>query len=553
MSQKIKSWLNFANISGVVIATSILSCSTTLAADALRIGMSTSDIPRISGQPDQGYAGNLFTGMTLFDALTQWDLSKSDQVSEIIPGLALSWQVDATDKTKWIYQLRPGVKFHDGSDFNADAVVWNVDKVANPQALQFDPGQSALTMNRMPSLKSARKIDDLTVEITTTVADSSLPINLSNLFIASPGHWQQAFDQAESADAPAKTKSAWASFERNPSGTGPWKFDRVVPRERLEMTRNTAYWDKNRVPKLDRLVLFPIPDSNARVSALMAGQLDWIESPPPDALDQLRGRGFEVLANEQPHLWPWHLSYHENSPWADIRVRQAANLCIDREGMAEGLLKGLMVPATGWWEEGHPWAGKPDFKITYDLERGQSLMKEANYGPDKPAKVKALISNSGSGQMQPIAMNEYLQQALAECYIDVQLQTVDWNALLASLRSGASDSLSNGANALNVSFPAMDPMMVYKLIDSKFTAPVGANWGGVNNPKIDALITTARTSFEPAALDKALADLHTEIVDQALFLFVGHDVGARAISPKVSGVVQPKNWFIDLSSAELKP
>lgn len=541
-----------AKFLSVIAAGLLASTAMTSAAGTLRVGMSTGDVPRVIGQPDQGYAGNLFSGMTIYDGLTQWDLSSSDKPSEIMPGLAARWEVDAADKTKWRFVLRPDVKFHDGSPFNADAVVWNVRKVADSKAVHFDATQAAVTMNRMPSLVSARKIDDLTVEINTSVPDSSIPINLSNLFIASPTLWQKHFAAAQGGDDAAKAKAAWAAFEKNPSGTGPWKFDRLVPRERLELTRNDQYWDAGRKPKLDRLILFPIPDTNARVSALMADQLDWIEAPAPDAIDQLTARGFKILANEQPHLWPWHFSFQNGSPWLDLRVRQAANLCIDREGLRDGLLKGLMVPATAWWEPGHPWAGNPKFAIKYDLKRAKGLMQEAGYSPSKRAKVKVLISASGSGQMQPLIMNEYIQQALAECHFDVQLQTVDWNALLASLRSGSSDSISYGASALNVAFPSMDPMMIYKLVDSKFRPPVGANWGGVVDPKIDELVAKARTTFEPAALNTAIGNMNAQIVDDALFLFVGHDVGARALNSKVVGAVQAKNWFIDFSRVEMK-
>ena len=134
----------------------------------LRIGMTAGDIPRTLGQPDQGFEGNRFTGIPMYDGLTQWDLSKQDGPSVLIPGLALSWDVDAADKTKWVFKLRPGVKFHDGSDFNADAVVWNVGKVLDKTAPQFDASQVGVTASRMPTLASARKIDDLTVELTTT-------------------------------------------------------------------------------------------------------------------------------------------------------------------------------------------------------------------------------------------------------------------------------------------------------------------------------------------------------------------------------------------------
>ena len=105
--------------------------------------MTAADIPRTLGQPDQGFEGNRFTGLTMYDALTMWDLSSADKPSVMIPGLATEWKVDDADKTKWTFKLRPGVTFHDGSPFNADAVVWNVEKVLKQDAPQFDaePGR----------------------------------------------------------------------------------------------------------------------------------------------------------------------------------------------------------------------------------------------------------------------------------------------------------------------------------------------------------------------------------------------------------------------------
>ena len=159
----------------------------------LRIGMTAADIPRTLGQPDQGFEGNRFTGLTMYDALTMWDLSSADKPSVVIPGLATEWKVDDADKKKWTFKLRPGVTFHDGSPFNADAVVWNVEKVLKQDAPQFDPSQVGVTASRMPTLASARKIDDMTVELTTKEPDSFLPINLTNLFMASPAKWQKLF------------------------------------------------------------------------------------------------------------------------------------------------------------------------------------------------------------------------------------------------------------------------------------------------------------------------------------------------------------------------
>ncbi len=394
----------------------------------------------------------------------------------------------------------------------------------------------------------------MTVELITKESDSFLPINLTNLFMASPAAWQKLFAAAEGADAKAKSQAAWAAFAKAASGTGPWKMSSLTPRERLELVKNDNYWDKARVPKVDKMVLLPMPEANARTAALLSGQVDWVEAPAPDAVAEIKQRGFTIKTNEEPHVWPWQFSRVEGSPWNDIRVRKAANLCVDREGLKDGLLAGLMVPATGAFEPGHPWRGKPTFEIKFDKPAAQKLMQEAGYGPGKKLSVKIQTSASGSGQMLPLPMNEYLQQALAECYFDVQLDVIEWNTLFTNWRRGAKDASANGANATNVTYAAMDPFFaLVRFLQSSMAPPVSNNWGYINNPKFDELVTKARQTFDPAARDAALAELHAASVDDAAFLYVAHDVAPRAMSPKVKGFVQPKSWFVDFSPVSMTP
>ena len=170
-------------------------------------------------------------------------------------------------------------------DFNADAVVWNVHKVLDKAAPHFDPSQVGVTASRMPTLRIARKIDDMTVELTTSEPDSFLPINLTNLFMASPAHWEAKLKAvpASVTDPAERSKQAWAAFAADPSGSGPFRVTRFVSRERLELAKVPEYWDEKRRPKIDKVVLLPLPEANARTAALLSGQVDWIEAPAPDA------------------------------------------------------------------------------------------------------------------------------------------------------------------------------------------------------------------------------------------------------------------------------
>jgi peptide/nickel transport system substrate-binding protein len=196
----------------------------------------------------------------------------------------VSWAVDAKDKTKWVFKLRPGVKFHDGSAFNADAVVWNVRKVLDKDAVHFDASQVGVTASRMPTLRSARKIDDLTVELTTSEPDAFLPLNLTNLFMASPAHWQKKFDAAAGATPADKAKAAWTAFAADASGSGPFKMARFVAARAAGAGGQQGLLGPQAHAQ-DR----PRGDAaHARGQrphrGAAGGQVDWIEAPSPDAM-----------------------------------------------------------------------------------------------------------------------------------------------------------------------------------------------------------------------------------------------------------------------------
>ncbi|MEA2963109.1 MAG: peptide/nickel transport system substrate-binding protein, partial [Alphaproteobacteria bacterium] len=137
-------------------AITVLTFNTASAQGTLRIGMTASDIPLTTGQTDQGGEGMRFMGYTVYDGLINWDLSSFDKPSDLVPGLATSYGVDPADasKNKWIFKIREGVKFHDGSEFTADTAVWNFDKLLKNDSPQFDQRQSAQGRSRIPSVAS---------------------------------------------------------------------------------------------------------------------------------------------------------------------------------------------------------------------------------------------------------------------------------------------------------------------------------------------------------------------------------------------------------------
>src|ERR1700741_4032600 len=130
-------------VAAMALAIGAVPATPARAESVVRYGISMADIPLTTGQPDRGAGAYQFTGYTIYDPLVAWEMDVSDRPGKLIPGLATRGAVNDADKTLWTFKLRPGVKFHDGSAFNADAVVWNLEKVFNKDAPQFDQRQAS--------------------------------------------------------------------------------------------------------------------------------------------------------------------------------------------------------------------------------------------------------------------------------------------------------------------------------------------------------------------------------------------------------------------------
>ena len=342
------------------------------ATHVLRVGMTTSDVPATGGIPDNGSEGGRFAGYTIYDALVNWDFTNTDAFADLAPGLATEWHIDPDDHRRWIFTLRQGVRFHDGSLLTAEDIVWNFDRHLNEQAPHFDRAQAASYRTYTAAVKRYEAIGETQVALTTAVPFSMLPYLISRVFIVSPRQYARIGN--------------WQDFKASPSGTGPFKVDRVTPRVAIELSRNDAYWDPARVPKLQRMILSPVPDAVTRVSALRSGQLDWIEYPAPDSIPPLQRAGFQVVTKPYPHIWAWHANNTDASPIHDRRVRLALNYALDRDSLV-AMLGGTAIPARGPWPDTTKYFGTPAEHYRYDPARARALLAEAGYGPGKPLRL----------------------------------------------------------------------------------------------------------------------------------------------------------------------
>jgi ABC-type transport system substrate-binding protein len=518
----------FGRTIAALIAIGLGGVASASAEQVLRIGMTAAAVPVTTGMPTEGLEGFRFGGYPIFESLAMYDLRKTDNPPGLIPWLATEWSTDPADRKKWTFKLRQGVKFQDGTDFNADAVVWNLARLFDPKSPQFDQAASPQATTSVFLMDKWQKVDDSTVAIWSKDVATYFPEMLTGVLFVSPTQWD-------------KTGKNWAAFGEHPIGTGAFKVTKV-DQTSIEMAKNPNYWNKDRAAKLDKVILYPMPEATTRLAALRSGQVDWIEVPPPDAIQGLKDAGFQVVTSPFPHIWPYWLKTYGNSPFKDVRVREAFNYAIDRDGLV-ALLNGTAEPAVGFWKPSDPRFGNPKNKYKYDPQKSRQLLAEAGY-PNGGVKIKILTSTSGSGQMLPVPMNELVQQSAKAAGFDVELKVVEVGQLFAMTHIPDNPQLAD-IDALNSSLTTSDMNWFFK----SFYPP---NWGHWANPDAVALMEKYRTDFASPDQSATLAKLHEIMVDDAPWAWVVHDRNPRAFSSKVKGYTPAQSWFTDLTTVYME-
>lgn len=487
----------------------------------LIVGMTAAEIPGLdtTEYESQGGEGGRFVGMQIYDGLTRWDLSQGTTAPKVVPGLATGWTV-APDGVTWTFKLRPNVTFTDGTPWNADAAIFNFDRYVNKKSPLYSAELNSQGGLDLAGVKSAAKVDDMTIKITTNGPWAYLNEDLATLPMASP----------------TAVQKEGKNFANNPVGTGPFKFQSETPGQQLVLVRNDHYYLGP--PKLDELILRPIPDATARIAALRSGEVNWIEVPTPDEVPSLKAAGDQVLTNSYPHNWPWVLDVTK-APWNNVLVRQAANYAINRQSLSQDLLKGTGEPAYQYLGSADIGYQAADNTYSYDPAKAKQLLAQAGY----PNGFTTTLSypTSGSGNMIPTPMNEALQQDLAAVGIKVKLQPIEWSAMLTDFFVG---KIPGGAGAINISLGFSSASLLTEVFETN--GPL--NVGHYSDPKLDALLAKVKTEYSVDERAKTYNAINKVLLQDAPWLVVVHDLDARVLAPNVHGFVQPKSWFADLTS-----
>ncbi|MEL6984535.1 MAG: ABC transporter substrate-binding protein, partial [Actinomycetota bacterium] len=322
----------------------------------LRIGMTAGNIPFPGTPPNEGFEGRRFVGYQIYDALFRYNVEQGDEVPIPEPGLAESFEV-SDDELTWTITLRQDVTFHDGATFDADAVIFNLDRISDESFEYYDADSANSNVSWLAQIESYEKTGDYEVSFTTGTPYAWLPYDLSFVYFASP-------------DAVMANPDDYLD---NATGTGPFKMVEYVDGQLMVLEAFDDYYRGR--PALDSIELYPMPEPATRLAALQAGDIDWAELPPPDAVAQLEASGFQVFLKEYPHVITYQLNV-QKPPFDDVRVRQALNYAVDREGTS-ALINDVGYPATQYLYEGHPWYDEDWEGYPYDPERAIELLAEA--------------------------------------------------------------------------------------------------------------------------------------------------------------------------------
>ncbi|WP_269900936.1 ABC transporter substrate-binding protein [Paenalcaligenes faecalis] len=434
-------------------------------------------------------------GMTIAASSYVYEpLVEYDQEFKITPALATEWE--NTSDTIWRFKLREGVKFHDGSDFTADDVVFSIQRALAPTS-NFKA--------YVNGIKEVRKVDDHTVELETEGPNPVLLRQLTNVFIMS-----KAWSEANNATAPQDFANQQETFSaRNTNGTGAYKLEGREVDIRTTFVENTDWWGKDAKPgNVTKIVYTPIKQNATRTAALLSGEIDFVLDPPAQDLNRIKQQAKVVEGNEYRTIYLGldqkspelkYSSVKGTNPFADLRVRQALYLAIDTEAIKKAVMRGSSLPTgtmiapqvNGWTEE---LAKRP----APDLDKAKSLLKEAGYGPNELSFTLDCPNNR-------YINDEAICQAVVGMWAKAGVKA-NLNAMPRATYFPKVQSADSSAYMFGWGVPTFDALYtIQSLIHSKGEGADGSfNFGNYENAEVDKLIDQIKIETDEAKRTQAI-------------------------------------------------
>ncbi|MFC6760692.1 ABC transporter substrate-binding protein [Sulfitobacter porphyrae] len=463
--------------------------------------------------------------MNVYDGLVRY----KDGTLEVEPALATDWTI-SEDGTVYTFTLREGVSFHDGSAFDAEAVKFNFDRILDESHPFHDTGPFPLAFF-FSAVESVDVIDPMTVSFTLNAPYAPFLSNLAyptGLIVS-----------------PAAVEQHGADFGRNPSGTGAFKFGEWRSNEAVVVQANPGYWDG--APGLEAVVFRPITDANTRTAEMLAGGIDLMVEVPPVALGEFQGDSYSVFEQAGPHVWFLILNAKEG-PFADVRVRQAANYAINKEAIVNDVLEGTAEVAVSPTPPAFAWAYNPDLEpYPYDPDRARALLAEAGA---EGAELTFYVTEGGSGMLDPVSMGTAIQADLEAVGLKVSIETYEWNTFLGNVNPG----LEGKADMAEMAWMTNDPdtLPFLALRTEAWPDKGGFNSGYYSNPEVDKLLDAARAETDQAERARLYQQMQVIVQEDAPWVFVANWKQNAVTSDRVEGFSLQPSFFLLLDDVTKK-
>ncbi len=449
---------------------------------------------------------NIYDGLTDFEPGT----------FNIRPSLATSWEVSG-DGLSYTFHLREGVKFHDGTPFNADAVKFAFDRMLDDSHPYHNTGPFPFASFYFGAIQETQVLDDLTVKMVLRQPYAPL---LNTLAVAS------GF-----IPSPDAVKKYGADYNQYPTGTGPFKFVSWDHNVKVTLERNPDYWDG--APSLANLIFRPITEEQTRLTELLSGGVNFIVDVPPDNIAQIKGdESFLFVEQPGPHFW-WLSINTSMKPFDDVRVRQALNYAVNKEAIVTSILQATGTEAHTVVPPAIEWAYNPDArKYPYDPEKAKQLLAEA--GVTSGMAVTFWVTESGSGMQSPKTMAEAIQADLQAVGITTNIEVMEWGAYLSKYNSGMGNEA--GLAEMSWMFDTGDPHTVLPLnLAQSAIPPEGFNTGYYKNARVDELIDEASKTLDVERRGALYKEVQQITSEEAPWLFVDNAKQNAAMAANVQG------------------
>jgi len=412
-----------------------------------------------------------------------------DEKSNIVPQLALGHETSADGKTVTL-KLRPGVKFHDGEPFNAEAAKYSLERHLNMKGSFRKP--------ELAAVESVEVTDPLTVKLNLKQPFSPLLAQLT--------------DRAGMMVSPKAAEAAGDKFALKPVCAGPYKFVERVPQDRIVVEKFADYWNKDHV-LIDKITYLPIVDSTVRLANLKSGGLDLMERVLATDIKEVRDNPKLRLSKAVSLGWFALLVNMANGAKADnplgkdARVRRAFELSIDREALNQVVFNGEFMPGNQWVNPQSPYYQQAFPIPKRDIAKAKALMKEA--GVTGRVSIDFMLANSPEIR----AVGEVLQSMTAEAGFDLKLRVVEAATAFKSAEDGDFQLYENNWSG------RIDPdgnSVIYQ------TCGAPQNLGHYCDKEIDAWHLEARASSDLATRKAAYEKITAKFLAEGWMIFLFH-------------------------------